>query len=316
MKLKLGVIMDPIQTIRPDHDSTFAMLCEAQQRGWSIAYMEQRDLFLSKSAVWARVRELQVFADKNTWFKFNSEKEIELQSLDVILMRKDPPVDSEYLYVTQLLSLLEQQGTLVVNKPQSLRDFNEKLFIFNFPQCIAPTEVTSNAQRIKDFLREHGDIIGKPLGGMAGQGIFRLRQDDPNVNVIIETLTQNGASLCMVQKFIPEIRQGDKRILLIDGEPVPHALARMPAVGETRANMAVGGKGVGVELSERDRWICKQIGPTLRQKGLLFAGIDVIGDYLTEINVTSPTGLQELDRWFSINISGEFLDCIEKYIKS
>lgn len=313
MRLKLGVIMDPMDKIHPYHDSTFAMLLEAQQRGWPIFYMEQKELFLKNNTVFVRTRELQVFDRNEDWFEYGVEKIIELHKLDVILMRTDPPVDSTYIYTTQLLDLVEQRGTLIVNKPQSLRDYNEKLFIAQFPQCIAPTLVTSKAELIREFLHEHQDIICKPLDGMGGMSIFRLRKKDPNMNVIIETLTQQGMRQMMAQRFIPEIGAGDKRILLINGEPVPYALARIPASGETRANMAVGGRGVGVKLTKRDRWICKQLGPTLRAKGLLFVGIDVIGDYLTEINITSPTCIRELDAQCSLNISALLLDCVVKY---
>jgi glutathione synthase len=322
MPLKLGVIMDPIEKIRVGHDSTFAMLLAAQKRKWQIFYMKQQDLFLQDDAVLARMRELQVFdhprpnpppkRGRGLHFKFSKEKVLQLHKLDVILMRKDPPVDMEYIYTTQLLDLAEKRGVLVVNKPQSLRDFNEKLFISYFPECISPTLVTHHAQSVRDFLQEHKDVICKPLNSMGGQNIFRLRAKDPNVNVVIETLTQNGTRAMLVQRFIPEITKGDKRILLINGEPVPYALARLAQPGETRANMAAGGRGVGVKLTKRDRFICEQVGPTLREKGILFAGIDVIGDYLTEINITSPTCIRELDAAFSLNISAQLLDCIQE----
>lgn len=313
MTMQLGVIMDPIQSIRIDHDSTFAMLLEAQQRHWQIFYMEAKDLFVRGDEVCARTRTLHVTEDAKHWFEFGTEQNLPLQQLDVILMRKDPPVDMEYIYTTQLLELAEQRGTLIVNKPQSLRDFNEKLFINHFPQCLAPTLITCQTKQVRDFLQEHTDIICKPLHGMGGEKVFRLRQQDPNLNVVLEVLTQRDTCYMMAQRYIPEISAGDKRILLIDGKPVPHALARIAVQGETRANMAVGGRGHAVALTERDRWICAQIAPTLRAKGLLFVGIDVIGDYLTEINITSPTCIRELDTSCNLNISAQLLDCIIKY---
>jgi len=306
----LGVVMDPIRSINIKKDSTFAMLLEAQARGWSVRYMEQGDLFLRDGQTFARHRALSVFDDATPWFELGQEKTETLSALDVVLMRKDPPFDMEYVYTTYLLERAEDAGALVVNKPRSLRDANEKLFTAWFPQCTPPTLVTRDAERLRHFLAEHGDIILKPLGGMGGASVFRLRTGDPNINVVIETLTADETRFAMAQRFIPEIAQGDKRILLIDGEPVPYALARIPAPGETRGNLAAGGTGVGVPLSERDRWICAQVGPRLREQGLLFVGLDVIGDYLTEINVTSPTCIRELDRLYGLNISARLLDVI------
>lgn len=307
--------MDPIGSINVKKDSTYAMLLEAQVRGWSIAYMEQGDLYLRDGEPLARQRVVRLFEDTTRWFEFGSESEIKLSALDVILMRKDPPFNMEYIYTTYLLEQAEHKGILVVNKPRSLRDANEKLFITWFPQCIAPTLVARRVGQIQKFLSEHGDIILKPLDGMGGASVFRLRRDDANVSVVIETLTDRGARFAMAQRFIPEIAQGDKRILMIDGKPIPYALARLPAKGETRGNLVAGATGVGVELSERDRWICSQVGPVLRKKGLLFVGLDVIGDYLTEINVTSPTCIRELDKTYSINISAQLLDVIDERIK-
>ncbi|OGI43645.1 MAG: glutathione synthase, partial [Candidatus Muproteobacteria bacterium RBG_16_64_11] len=284
--MKLGVVMDPIGSIAFHKDSTLAMLLEAQARGWELHYMEQADLFLRDGEAHARRRHLRVFADPGRWFEFGAESTAPLAALDVVLMRKDPPFDMQYVYTTYLLERAEAAGVLVVNKPQSLRDCNEKLFTAWFPQCTPPTLVTRAAARIRDFLAEHGDIILKPLGAMGGASVFRLRTGDPNVNVAIETLTRDETEYAMAQRFIPEIASGDKRILLVDGEPVPYALARVPAPGETRGNLAAGGRGVGVPLSERDRWICGQVGPVLRERGLLFVGLDVIGAWLTEINVT------------------------------
>ncbi len=311
MTIKLGVVMDPIQSIKVKHDSTFAMLLEAQQRGWSIFYIEQKDLFLQDGVARAQMRPLQVQDDVAKWFELGEQENQPLQELDVILMRKDPPVDASYIYTTQILELAEKAGVLVTNKPQSLRDFNEKLFISWFPQCCAPTLVTCSAQQMKEFIQEHKEVIVKPLHGMGGVSIFRLKEGDANINVVIELLTKNGKQLLQVQRYIPEIKDGDKRILLIDGKPVAKALARLATGDEFRANMAVGGRGIGAELSKRDYWICEQIGPLLKKNGLLFAGIDVIGDYLTEINITSPTCIRELDAIFSLNISAQLLDCIE-----
>jgi glutathione synthase len=308
--IKLGVVMDPIGSIKAYKDSTLAMLLEAQVRSWPIRYMEQGDLFLRDGQACARQRALRVFDDTQRWFEWGEETTGPLSELDVILMRKDPPFDMEYVYTTYLLERAEDVGALVVNRPRSLRDANEKLFTAWFPQCTPPTLVTRAAGRIRDFLAEHGDIVLKPLGGMGGESVFRVRRDDPNVNVTIETLTAHESRYAMAQRFLPEIAQGDKRILLINGEPIPYALARVPAAGETRGNLAAGGTGTGVPLSERDRWICAQVGPVLREKGLLFVGLDVIGDYLTEINVTSPTCIRELDRQYGLNISAKLMDAI------
>jgi glutathione synthase len=310
MTLRLGVVMDPIGSIKINKDSTFAMLLEAQTRDWPIRYMEQDDLFLRDGQVYGRHRALKLFDNASHWFEWGEENTEPLSALDVILMRKDPPFDMEYVYTTYLLERAEDAGVLVVNKPRSLRDANEKLFTAWFPQCTPPTLVTRSSEQIRSFLAEHGDIILKPLGGMGGESVFRLRRGDPNTNVVLETLTADETRFAMAQRFIPEIAQGDKRILLVDGEPIPYALARIPAEGETRGNLAAGGTGVGVPLSERDRWICAQVGPVLREKGLLFVGLDVIGDYLTEINVTSPTCVRELDRLYGLHISAVLMDAI------
>ena len=310
MTLRLGVVMDPIGSIKINKDSTFAMLLEAQARGWPIRYMEEHDLFLRDGELFARQRLLKLFDNAGRWFEWGEESTESLSALDVILMRKDPPFDMEYIYTTYLLERAEDAGVLVVNKPRSLRDANEKLFTAWFPQCTPPTLVTRSAAHIRGFLAEHGDIILKPLGGMGGESVFRLRRGDPNTSVALETLTADETRFAMAQRFIPEIAQGDKRILLVDGEPIPYALARIPAEGETRGNLAAGATGVGVPLSERDRWICTQVGPVLREKGLLFVGLDVIGDYLTEINVTSPTCIRELDRLYGLHISAGLMDAI------
>ncbi len=306
----LGVVMDPIGSIKYHKDSTLAMLLAAQARGWQLRYLEMQDLHLRDGVAYGNARPLQVFADQRRWFELGDELEMPLGELDVLLMRKDPPFDMEYIYATYLLEQAEATGCLVVNKAQSLRDANEKLFTAWFPQCTPPTLVTSDKQRIRRFLAEQGEIIVKPLGGMGGASVFHIRDGDLNTNVIIETLTDNGARYAMAQRFLPEIAQGDKRILLIDGEPVPYALARIPTQGELRGNLAAGGSGVGVPLTERDRWICAQVAPILRAKGLLFVGLDVIGDHLTEINVTSPTCIRELDKQFGLDIAGQLMDAI------
>lgn len=308
---RLGVVMDDIATINPAKDSTLAMLLEAQRRGWRILYMEQQDLFLYDGAACARMRELEVFDSSADWYRFGNIHESPLADCRVILMRKDPPFDINYIYTTYLLELAESHGTLVVNRPQALRDTNEKLSTAWFPHCTAPSLVSSQAAHIRDFLNRYDDIIIKPLSAMGGESVFRVQLGNPNTNVIIEVMTDYGRRPVMAQRFVPEISDGDKRILLIDGEPVPYALARLAAPGETRANLAVGGRAEGRPLTDRDRWICEQVGPLLREKGLLFVGLDVIGDYLTEINVTSPTCIRELDKQFNLNISARLFDCIE-----
>ncbi len=307
--------MDPITSINIKKDSSFAMLLEASRRGWELFYMQQNDLFLLDGLAYASMSKLEVVDNAKKWFNIIETVSSPLSELDVVLMRLDPPFDMEYIYTTYLLEYAASQGVLIVNNPQSLRDANEKIFTGWFPQCSPPGLVTRQADHIRAFLEEHDDIILKPPGGMGGKSIFRLQKNDPNISVVIETLTDHGANFTIVQRYIPEIINGDKRILLINGEPVPYALARIPAKGETRGNLAAGGKGKGVELTTRDRWICEQIGPVLKEKGLLFVGIDVIGDYLTEINVTSPTCIRELDAMYSLNISGDLMDCIESRLK-
>ncbi len=308
--IKLGVVMDPIGSINYKKDSTLAMLLAARQRGWELYYMEQPDLFLADSECHARMARLEVRADPHDWYTLAEPVTAPLQGLDVVLMRKDPPVDLEFLYTTFLLERAEASGVLVVNRPATIRNANEKLYIAWFPQCCAPMCVSRDQRRLRAFLQEQGDIVVKPLHGMGGESVFRIRQDDPNLGVILETITDNGRQSAMAQRYIPEISRGDKRILMIDGEPCPYALARVPAAGENRGNLAVGGIGHGVELSERDRWICAQVGPTLRERGLLFVGLDVIGDYLTEINVTSPTCIRELDAQYGSDIAGQLLEAI------
>lgn len=306
--------MDPIGSITPYKDSTLAMLLEAQARGWEIRYIEPPDLFLQGPAAFARCRELEVQDDTHHWYDLGTEMTQPLAELDVILMRQDPPFNMEYIYNTYLLEQAQAHGALVVNDPRALRDANEKFSILWFPQCIPPTLIAREIGRLREFVAAHGDVVVKPLDVMGGTSVFRLRTGDPNIGVVLETMTADETRFTMAQRHIPEIIDGDKRILLVDGEPVPYALARIPAPGETRANLAAGGSGVGVALSERDRWICSQLGPKLRERGLLFVGIDVIGDYLTEINVTSPTCIRELDKLYGLNISGLMFESIEARI--
>ncbi len=312
MPIKLGMVMDSIDHINIKKDTSFAMLLEAQARGWELHYMELNDLYLRDGRAYARTRTLTVERNPLQWYRFVSEQDIPLDELNVILMRKDPPFDQEYIYATYLLERAESMGVYVVNKPQSLRDANEKLFTAWFSQCCAETLVAREPSRIRSFLREQGEIILKPLDGMGGTSIFHIRQDDPNLSVILETMTQYKSRYVMAQKYIPEIKDGDKRILMVNGEAVPYALARIPADGETRGNLAAGGRAEGRPLTEKDWWITQQVGPTLREKGLIFVGLDVIGDKLTEINVTSPTCVQELDKQFGLNIAGQLMDHIEK----
>ncbi|ROU00865.1 glutathione synthase [Marinobacter sp. R17] len=311
MTVRLGIVMDPIEDIHYKKDTSLAMLWAAQQRGWELIYMEQHDLFLDGGEARARVRELTVRMDPDDWYTFGDEFEMALGELDVILMRKDPPVDREFMMATYILDAAADQGALVVNPPNALRDCNEKLFATRFIDCTPPLVVTRSAERLREFYARHGDVIMKPVDGMGGKSIFRVKEGDANLGVIIETLTNDGNHQIMAQKFLPAIKDGDKRILMIDGEPIPYALARIPSQGENRGNLAAGGRGEGRPLTDRDREICERIAPTLKEKGLIFVGIDVIGDYLTEINVTSPTCVRELDREFGIDISSQLLDAIE-----
>ncbi|WP_166256781.1 glutathione synthase [Marinobacter salicampi] len=312
MTVRLGVVMDPIDAIHYKKDSTLAMLWAAQRRGWHIEYMELPDLYLKGGESRAKTQDLSVKMDADDWFRYGQTHDRALADLDVILMRQDPPVDREFLMATYILEAAELKGTLMVNPMAALRDCNEKLFATQFEDCTPPVLVTRSAARLKEFYAEHGDIILKPVDGMGGKSIFRVKEGDNNLGVIIETLTQDGRHQTMAQKFIPEISQGDKRILLIEGEPVPYALARIPSQGENRGNLAAGGRGEGRELTARDREICARVGPALKAKGLIFVGIDVIGDYLTEINVTSPTCIRELDDAFGIDIGGQLMEAIAR----
>jgi glutathione synthase len=310
--LKVGIVMDPIESITPKKDSSLAMLLEATRRGAEIYYFEQQHLrMLSGRAIGLSTR-LAVRDDNDDWFEFGEQREIELGDLDVILMRKDPPFDMEYVYTTYILDRAKLAGALIVNAPQALRDMNEKAYTAWFPECTPLTLVTRSMAEMKRFLAEHGRIVVKPLDGMGGRSIFVISQGDNNANVIFETLTDYGQRFAMAQVYIPEITLGDKRILLIDGEPVPYALARIPTGDDNRGNMVAGATTKGQELSDSDRRICDQVGPVLRDQGVLFAGIDVIGDYMTEVNVTSPTGIRELDRNFDLNIAGLMFDAIER----
>lgn len=311
MSIRLGIVMDPIAQINFKKDSSLAMLLAAQARGWSLFYMEQRDLYQSAGQARARMAALTVFNDPQRWFELKEEKDAPLADLDVILMRKDPPFDNEFVYSTYLLEQAERDGVLVVNRPQSLRDCNEKLFATQFPHCMPPTLVSRRVDILREFAEAQRDIILKPLDGMGGSSIFRHRAGDPNLSVILETLTAHGTQQIMAQGYLPAIKDGDKRILMIDGEPVPYCLARIPAQGETRGNLAAGGRGEARPLTERDRWIAAEIGPTLREKGLLFVGLDVIGEHLTEINMTSPTCIREIDKAFDTRIGERLMDAIE-----
>ena len=314
MSVRVGIVMDPIASISYKKDSSLAMLLAAQARGWTLFYMEQRDLYQGEGEARARMRPLQVFANPEKWFELSDEIDSPLSDLDVILMRKDPPFDMEFVYSTYLLEQAERAGVLIVNKPQSLRDCNEKLFATLFPQCTPPTVVSRRADVLREFAAKHGDVILKPLDGMGGASVFRVRLADPNINVIIETLTGDGRRTIMAQRYIPEISAGDKRVLVIGGEPVPYCLARIPKAGETRGNLAAGGSGVARELTPRDRAIAANLGPQLAAAGLLLVGLDVIGDYLTEVNVTSPTCFQEITQQTGFNVSAMLLNTLEKSV--
>lgn len=317
MTYRVGIVMDPIEGIKPHKDSSFAMLLEAQRRGHELVYMQPEDLYLKNGQAYAISSLLKVWdrPKEDQFFGFGESSEVALNTLDIILIRQDPPFNNDYLYSTHILEQAEAEGVLVVNKPQSLRDANEKLFASWFPECTPPTIVSANQNKLKEFVKDHKDTILKPLDAMGGASIFRVRDNDPNISVIIESMTEHGRHHIMAQTYLPEIKQGDKRILLINGEPIEYTLARIPAEGETRGNIAAGGTGVGMPITGRERWLCQQIAPTLKAKGLYFVGLDVIGDYITEINVTSPTCIRELDTQFNLNIAGTLFDCLESQIK-
>jgi len=316
MTIRLGIVMDPISRIAFKKDSSLALLLAAKARGFALYYLEIQDLYQQDGEAFGRCKPLNVFADAKHWFELGEEQTMPLAQLDVILMRKDPPFDMEFVYATYLLERAEQAGVLVVNRPQSLRDCNEKLFATQFAHFMPPTLVSRRADLLREFAAEQGDVIFKPLDGMGGASIFRHRAGDPNLSVILETLTDFGRRQAMAQAYLPAIKDGDKRILLVDGEPVPWCLARIPAAGESRGNLAAGGHGEVRPLSERDRQIAEHIGPQLREKGLLLVGLDVIGEHLTEINVTSPTCLREIDAACGISIGGLVMDAIERRLSA
>jgi glutathione synthase len=316
MTLRIGVVMDPIESVKIKKDSTMAMLWAAAARGHELVYMEQGDLFVRDGRAFAQQTPLRVFEDYQRWFEKGTPVNAPLAELDVILMRKDPPFDMNFIYSTYILEKAEQEGVLIVNKPQSLRDCNEKLFATWFPQCMVPTLVTSKAKLLREFIVEHGDVIVKPLDGMGGTGIFHLHHGGKNIGATLESLTQLGNIPIMAQRYIPEIVSGDKRILMIDGEPVPYCLARVPQGDEVRGNLAAGGIGEPRLLTLADRWIAEQVGPELKKRGLLFVGLDVIGTYLTEINVTSPTCIREIDAQYNYGIADKLIAAVERKVRA
>ena len=311
MAYRLGVVMDPIQGITPYKDTTLAMLLEAQRRGWEIRYLTLEDLSLRDGVAYGDGAMLEVRDDNHDWFSLGERDEEPLENLDAILMRKDPPVDSAYVYATQILDVAERAGVQVVNRPAGLRNVQEKLAIANFPECCAPTVVEMKAEPLKAFIQAQGRAVLKPLHGMGGEAIFVVHAGDPNTSVIIEQLSGRGTRYVMAQRYLPEISDGDRRILVIDGRPVDFALARLPAAGESRGNLAAGGRGVARPITDRERWIVEQVRPLLAEQGILFAGLDVIGGYLTEINVTSPTCVREIDAQQDTNIAGDLFTVIE-----
>ena len=311
--LSLAVVMDPIAKIKFAKDSTLAMLLAAAARGWQLTYFEQSDLYLRDGVAMGRARTLKVFANPEKWFELGPPEVRKLGEFDCVFMRKDPPFDAEYIYSTYILERAGIQGAFVANDPQGLRDMNEKVYTAWFPQCCAPTLITRDMAQMADFAAEHGKIVVKPLHGMGGRSIFVTENGDKNMKVIFETLTEYGTKFAIAQRYLPEIAAtGDSRVLLIDGEPVPYALARIPAAHDNRGNLAAGAKGVGRPLDDRDRWLAAQIGPTLRERGMVFVGLDVIGGYVTEINVTSPTGIRELDQQFGLNIGAMVIEAFER----
>ncbi|KZX73462.1 glutathione synthase [Oleiphilus sp. HI0009] len=312
MAIKLGIVMDPITTVNTKKDSTYAMMLAADAKGWEIYYMEQKDLSLVQGEAYGSMQRIHLKQDPENWYALDNSVDSPLTQLDVLLMRKDPPVDSEFIYATYIAERAEQQGLLVVNKPQSLRDCNEKVFATAYPQCCPPVLISRNPKQLRAFVDEHQHVIFKPLDGMGGTSIFNVKAGDPNIGVILETLNNFGETQVMAQRYIPEISKGDKRILIIDGKPIDYALARIPSKGEHRGNLAAGGRGEAQPLTDRDRWIVSQIADDLKARGLLFVGIDVIGDYLTEINVTSPTCIQEINRAYDLDIAGDLMCVIEQ----
>ena len=313
--MNFAFILDPLDTLTVYKDSSFAMMVEAASRGHALYVMQQQDVVLQLGRVLGHARKLTLTGNEDDWYRAGEIEIMPLERFDVVLMRKDPPYDMEYIYSTYLLELAEAQGARVFNKPKALRDFNEKLAIAKFNEFTVPSLVTRRAELILKFLAQHHDVILKPLDGMAGRSVFRIREQDVNINATIETLTQHGTRTIMSQRYIPEVVKGDKRILLIDGTPAPYALARIPKPGETRANLAAGGTGVAQPLSPRDQEIADALGPQLGKEGLILVGLDVIGDYLTEINVTSPTCMREITDQTGFNVAGMMLDALEKTVK-
>ena len=313
--MKIGVVMDPIESINFKKDSTLAMMLEAQSRKHQLFYMTPDSLYINEKGAFAIAKTLQVKNDPTGWFDFKEEKQIKLSELDVILMRQDPPFNSNYIYNTYVLESAEKEGVLVVNKPSSLRDCNEKVFATEFPECCTPFLVTSDPNLLKSFIEDYSDTVVKPLDGMGGSSIFRLRYSDPNLNVILETITESFTTKVMIQTYIPEIADGDKRILLINGNPMDAAVARVPAEGELRGNLAAGASAVARSLTEKDLWICEQVGPKLKELGLVLVGLDIIGDYLTEINVTSPTCFREYESLCDIDVAYSFIEEVEGLLK-
>ena len=312
-RLSVAVVMDPIDHIKPAKDTTLAMMLAAQRRGHELHYLGLGDLWLRDGVAMGRARPAEVRDDPHDWYTLGEAAVRPLGGFDAILMRKDPPFDTEYIYATYILERAESAGALVVNRPQGLRDMNEKVYTAWFPECCAPTLITRDMADMHAFLREHGRAVCKPLHGMGGRSIFVLDAGDKNASVVFETLTDYGQRYAIVQRYLPEIvTSGDSRVILVDGEPVPYALARIPSPADNRGNLAAGAKGVGRPLDERDRWLASRIGPTLRDRGMLFVGLDVIGGYVTEINVTSPTGARELDRQFGLDVGALLVEAVEK----
>ncbi len=311
-QVSLGVVMDPIADITPAKDSTLAMLLAGQARDWDLYYFEQKDLRLTNGEAIGAGRRLRVQDDRHAWFELDAPEDLRLGGLDLILMRKDPPFDTEYIYTTYILERAQQHGALVVNEPAALRDINEKAFTAWFPQCCPDSLITRSIPQMRSFLKDHGEIVVKPLHGMGGRSIFVVRRGDNNANVIFETLTEEGNAFAIAQRFIPEITQGDKRILIVDGEPAGVSLARIPPPDDNRGNLVMGAQPEVRELSARDRWICGEVAPVLRERGVIFAGLDVIGDYLTEINVTSPTGIREIAKLGDEDLAASLMDALER----
>lgn len=314
--MKIGFVMDPIQSINIKKDTTFAMMLEAQKRGHELVYIRMQDLYISNGQPRAQTAKIRVQEDDFRWFTIGTEIDINLGELDAILMRKDPPVDANFIYATQMFDLAEQQGTLVVNKASALRDFNEKLFTSYYPDLIPDTLVTSDNEQIRAFHAKHQDIICKPLDGMGGTSIFRVKADGNNLGVIIETLTHLGTRYAMFQRYLPEIKDGDKRVLIVDGEVVPYCLARIPTNNETRGNLAAGGRGQAQKLSDEELTVAQQVAKDMSAKGILFVGLDMIGTKITEINITSPTCVREIEAAYDINICAMLFDAIERRIAS